>query len=226
MTAADSASLSSGSGSPRPLPLSGRAPASLCHPCPQSHVARFAGLYAGAVNGKYLSWVLRHRPDALGLRLEPGGWVAVEALLAGLEAEGKPVTVSQLVAIADADRKGRFSFDSSGLRIRANQGHSVEVDLELEEAAPPQTLFHGTVRPFLGSISEQGLVRGSRHHVHLSETEATARDVGSRRGRPVVLRVDAARMYEDGHRFYRSANGVWLVETVPPAYLAELPQRA
>ncbi len=171
-------------------------------------------------DGKYLSWILRHRPDAAGLALEPGGWVEVGALLAGVVAQGRQLDRVGLERIVAGDRKGRFSFDDDGRRIRANQGHSVPVDLELERVAPPPVLYHGTVARFLDSIRERGLVSGRRHHVHLSADVATARAVGARRGRPVVLTIDAATMVADGHRFFRSANGVWLVDHVPSRFLA------
>ena len=108
----------------------------------------------------------------------------------------------------------------SGELIRANQGHSVEVDLQLEEREPPETLYHGTVERFLSSILKEGLVRGKRHHVHLSKDVETARKVGARRGKPVILEVDSGRMHQEGQKFYLSANGVWLTDAVPPGYLS------
>ena len=115
--------------------------------------------------------------------------------------------------------KRPFTFDVKVELIRANQGHSVEVDLQLEEREPPDFLYHGTVERFLPSIMEEGLIRGKRHHVHLSKDVETARKVGSRRGKPVILTVDAGRMNRDGHKFLLSANGVWLTDSVPPGYL-------
>jgi putative RNA 2'-phosphotransferase len=165
--------------------------------------------------GRYLSYVLRHRPDELGLVLQSGGWVGVEELLGAMADAGRPLSRQGLERVVADDGKGCFSFDEGGDRIRANQGHSVDVDLELEPVAPPEVLFHGTVKRFLASIHDLGLVRGSRHHVHLSADRETATTVGSRRGRPVLLTVDAAAMAQEGHVFFRSANGVWLVEQVP-----------
>jgi putative RNA 2'-phosphotransferase len=169
---------------------------------------------------RYLSKHLRHAPHELGLTLQPGGWVPVDDLLAATRRAGFPIDYDELVEVVEASDKQRFSFDASGERIRANQGHSVEVDLQLEEAVPPGLLYHGTVERFLPSILAGGLVRGNRHHVHLSKDVETARRVGARRGRPVILAVDAGRMHRDGHRFFASANGVWLTDAAPPGYLS------
>jgi putative RNA 2'-phosphotransferase len=168
---------------------------------------------------KYLAKHLRHAPDALGLTLGPGGWVGVAELLAAARAHGFPITADELRECVATNDKRRFALDATGDRIRASQGHSVAVDLELEEVEPPEVLFHGTVDRFWESIRTQGLVRGSRHHVHLSADRETARRVGARRGKPVVLAVAAGRMHRDGRRFHRSANGVWLTDAVPPEYL-------
>jgi putative RNA 2'-phosphotransferase len=146
--------------------------------------------------------------------------VPVDDLLAAAEKNGFLISYDELVECVETNDKQRYAFDVSGELIRANQGHSVEVDLQLEEREPPETLFHGTVERFLPSILEAGLVRGKRHHVHLSKDVETARKVGSRRGKPVILTVDAGRMHRDGHRFFVSANGVWLTDTVPPSYLS------
>jgi putative RNA 2'-phosphotransferase len=127
-----------------------------------------------------------------------------------------------LVECVETNDKQRFAFDVSGELIRANQGHSVEVDLQLEEREPPEALYHGTVGRFLSSILEAGLVRGKRHHVHLSKDVETAHKVGARRGKPVILKVAAGRMNHDGHRFLLSTNGVWLTDAVPPNYLSRL----
>jgi putative RNA 2'-phosphotransferase len=169
---------------------------------------------------KYLAKYLRHAPHQLGLRLQPGGWVPVDDLLAAAEKHGFPISYDDLVECVETNDKQRFAFDVSGELIRANQGHSVAVDLQLEERQPPETLYHGTVERFLPSILKEGLVRGKRHHVHLSKDVDTARKVGARRGKPVILTVDAGKMHRDGHRFLLSANGVWLTDTVPPGYLS------
>ena len=171
---------------------------------------------------KFLSLHLRHQPQALGLELEEGGWVSVEQLLAGAARRGMPLTREQLQEVVSGNDKQRFAFDAAGTRIRAQQGHSVEVDLQLVPATPPAVLYHGTVAAALPAIREQGLQKMQRHHVHLSADEATARRVGQRRGQPVILAVDAAAMARQGIVFYESGNGVWLVEQVAPEFLREL----
>ena len=169
---------------------------------------------------KYLSKYLRHRPEDLGLTLMPGGWVKVDALLAASARKGFPVSRDEIEEVVARNDKKRFAFDESGTLIRAQQGHSAPVDLELESAAPPEMLYHGTPERNLTEILRRGLLKMRRHHVHLSSDEATARAVGARRGRPVVLDVEAGEMYRDGYTFYRSGNGVWLVEHVSPRYLS------
>jgi putative RNA 2'-phosphotransferase len=170
---------------------------------------------------KYLSKHLRHQPGRLGLELAPGGWVAVEDLLAACARNAFPISRAELEEVVARNDKQRFSFDPTGTRIRANQGHSAEVDLQLEPATPPAVLYHGTPEPNTDSILRTGLNKMARHHVHLYDhaQAETARAVGARRGRPVLFAVDAAAMHRDGHTFYRSANGVWLVDAVPPRYL-------
>jgi putative RNA 2'-phosphotransferase len=169
---------------------------------------------------KFLSKHLRHAPDALGLMLQPGGWVAVDDLLAASERAGFTITYDELIECVETNDKKRFSFDDTGDLIRANQGHSVEVDLQLEEKQPPDVLFHGTVERFLVSIMVEGLKKGKRHHVHLSKDVDTARKVGSRRGKPVILQVDAGGMHGQGFKFFVSVNGVWLTDSVPAAFLS------
>jgi putative RNA 2'-phosphotransferase len=164
---------------------------------------------------KRLSHVLRHHPDSVGLTLDEHGWVAVDDLLAALH-----LTRGELEEVVAGNDKRRFALDDSGTRIRASQGHSVPVDLGHAPAVPPGALFHGTVERFLPSILAEGLRPGNRHAVHLSADRETAERVGARRGRPVVLRVDAAAMVRDGVVFTRSDNGVWLVDAVPPRYLS------
>lgn len=171
---------------------------------------------------KYLSRHLRHAPADLGLTLEPGGWVEVDALLAGCHDAGFTLTLDELEEVVERNDKQRFSFDATGTRIRANQGHSVEVDLQLEPTPPPDVLYHGTSDNVVEEILQTGLQRMRRHHVHLSTATPTAQKVGSRHGKPVILVVDAARMHQDGKTFYCSANGVWLTDDVPPQYLRRL----
>lgn len=171
---------------------------------------------------KYLSLVLRHNPDAAGVTLDAEGWVDVEDLLAGAARHGHSFTRAELEDVVRKSDKQRFAFSSDGQRIRANQGHSVSVDLGLESETPPDVLYHGTVERFLASIMSTGLEKGSRQHVHLSLDIATANRVGGRRGEPVILKIAAASMHADGFRFFCSANGVWLTEQVPPQYISLL----
>jgi putative RNA 2'-phosphotransferase len=168
---------------------------------------------------KFLSRVLRHAPESVGLTLEPGGWVAVTDLLAATARAGRAIPPEELAEVVRACSKQRFAFDETGTRIRANQGHSVEIDLQLAPAEPPALLYHGTASRTLAVILRDGLLKMARHHVHLSAETATAMKVGSRHGAPVVLIVDAAAMRADGCEFFVSANGVWLVDHVPPRYL-------
>ena len=168
---------------------------------------------------KFLSLVLRHQPEKVGLALDRGGWVSVPRLLEALGAHGLRLTADELHEVVRADDKQRFSFSPDGLSVRANQGHSVKVELGYEPSEPPATLYHGTAERFLPSIRRQGLLRGRRHHVHLSEQEATAVAVGRRYGRPVILGIASGAMHADGHPFFRSANGVWLTEHVPARYI-------
>ena len=170
---------------------------------------------------KFLALVLRHRPATIGLTLSEDGWVPVDELLAALAANGRKVTVAELEELVAHSDKQRFALSSDGRSIRANQGHSVRVDLGLSPVPPPDSLYHGTVARYLPAIREQGLLKGKRHHVHLSATRELAQLVGARRGAPVVLRVVARAMAEMQHRFYLSQNGVWLTDHVPPQFLLE-----
>jgi putative RNA 2'-phosphotransferase len=171
---------------------------------------------------KFMSLVLRHEPQKADLTLEPGGWVPIDDLLSGAAAAGVRFTREELEAVVAECEKQRFALDEAGAKVRANQGHSAEVKLQFQPAEPPEEHFHGTADRFLPALLRDGLLKMARHHVHLSPDSDTARMVGSRHGRPVILVVDAARMRADGHAFYCSANGVWLVEHVPPQYLRVL----
>ncbi len=166
---------------------------------------------------KSLSLVLRHQPEKAGLTLDEGGWVAVDRLLAAMR-----MSQEDLDRVVRENDKQRFAFDESGTRIRASQGHSVAVDLGLQAETPPDALYHGTHPGALDAILAHGLEKMNRHAVHLSPDEETATRVGARRGRPVILRIDARRMAEDGHVFTLSDNGVWLVERVPVGYLEKI----
>jgi len=170
---------------------------------------------------KFLSKYLRHDPAGLGLTLAPGGWVDVSDLLNACAKKRLPLTREELNEVVAKNSKQRFSYDETGARIRANQGHSVDVDLQLVPATPPPVLYHGTGHGAADAIRREGLRKMRRHHVHLSADGETARIVGARHGRPVVFLVDVQAMHADGHVFYCSENGVWLVDEVPPRYLSE-----
>lgn len=168
---------------------------------------------------KFISLILRHKPEVIGITLDEHGWANVNDLIAGI-ARQQPFDAAMLDEIVATDAKQRYSFNADKTLIRANQGHSVAVDVELEQKAPPMQLYHGTGEKYVSSIEAQGLLPRSRLYVHLSADMDTALKVGSRHGRPVVYRVDAGRMARDGYLFYQSANGVWLTKAVPAAYLS------
>lgn len=168
---------------------------------------------------KFLSLVLRHRPELIGITLDSAGWVSAAELLRACRAHGRPLTPEELREVVASNDKRRFSFSEDGRKVRANQGHSVPVELGYSPTVPPEILYHGTAEKFLPLIREEGLKKGARHHVHLSADEETAERVGGRRGRPVILKVESGRMRQEGYEFFLSANGVWLTEHVPPEYL-------
>jgi putative RNA 2'-phosphotransferase len=172
---------------------------------------------------KFLSKHLRHDPGGLGLKLEEGGWVLVDDLLKACDRKGMRLNRAELDAVVAGNDKQRFSFDAKGTRIRANQGHSVVVDLQLEAVAPPSLLYHGTGHVTADAIEQDGLRKMRRHHVHLSTDLPTATQVGARHGKPVIFEVDSAGMHRDGFEFFCSENGVWLVDEVPPKYLRRTP---
>lgn len=170
---------------------------------------------------RFMSLVLRHNPQKIGITLDSAGWVNVNEFLAACKAHGHTLTRNELELIVLNNDKQRFAFSEDGQRIRANQGHSVQVELEYQPTAPPPILYHGTASRFLASIRQQGLVKGNRHHVHLSADPKTAKAVGVRQGRLVLLVVRSQQMHEDSYQFFLSANGVWLTDVVPPKYLKE-----
>jgi putative RNA 2'-phosphotransferase len=170
---------------------------------------------------KYLSRHLRHQPQALGLTLQPGGWVEVSELLAACAKNRFPISRAQLDEVVAQNDKQRFSFDETGERIRANQGHSVEVDLALVPQTPPEILYHGTGAGSVETIRREGLLKLRRHHVHLSTDQETARRVGARHGKPHLFVVDTHAMRAAGHLFYCSDNNVWLTDHVPPEFLRD-----
>lgn len=169
---------------------------------------------------RYISLILRHKPETIGITLDEHGWADVDELIAGVS-RTHPLTMELLEEIVRTDEKQRYSFNGDKTLIRANQGHSIPVDVELPELEPPAILYHGTGQKYVPSIDRQGLLPKSRLYVHLSADEDTAAKVGRRHGLPVVYTVQAGKMSEDGYLFYRSVNGVWLTKEVPIEYLAK-----
>lgn len=167
----------------------------------------------------FISLVLRHKPEAAGICLDEHGWADVDELLKGINDTGRTIDMDILEEIVRTDNKQRYSFNEDKTLIRANQGHSIPVDVELEEKKPPQYLFHGTAERFLDAIMAEGLKSMSRLYVHLSKDKETAVKVGKRHGKPVVLKIRAEEMYNDGSKFYLSANGVWLTKAVDRKYI-------
>ena len=168
---------------------------------------------------KFLSLVLRHKPEEVGIQLDSAGWVGVDELLRACAGHKFPFSRDELDEVVATNDKKRFAFSEDGKRIRANQGHSVEVELEYQPSVPPEILYHGTADRFLASIQQNGLIKGNRHHVHLSTDLETAISVGQRHGRPLVFYVLAGDMHRAGHKFFVSANGVWLADHIPANFL-------
>lgn len=168
---------------------------------------------------KFLSLVLRHEPGKIGITLDENGWTDCQVLIEAANKHGKHFDHAILLKVVRENDKQRFALSEDGRRIRANQGHSVEVDLVLEVQTPPELLYHGTVAKFIDAIRESGLQKGKRHHVHLSPNLVTATKVGERRGQPVILTVRAAEMSAAGYPYFQSANGVWLTDAVPPEFI-------
>lgn len=169
---------------------------------------------------KFLSLILRHKPEVIGISLDKNGWADVSGLIEGVNRNGKYfLDMSTLEEIVRTDEKQRYSFSQDKKKIRANQGHSVRVDVELKETRPPETLWHGTGEKYTDSINAEGLKPKSRLYVHLSADVETARKVGKRHGRPVVYKINSGEMYRQGYIFYLSENGVWLTGNVPSGFL-------
>lgn len=168
---------------------------------------------------KYLSLVLRHQPASLGIVLDENGWTDVSVLLQKMQPSNPEMNRALLEHIVSTNAKQRFAFNETKDKIRANQGHSVSVQLNYIPQPPPEILYHGTALQYLDSILQQGLLKGTRHHVHLSKDIETARQVGQRHGKPCICSIDTKQMQQDGHIFYCSENGVWLTEQVPAQYL-------
>jgi putative RNA 2'-phosphotransferase len=169
---------------------------------------------------KFLSLILRHQPELIGLKLDTNGWADVDTLLALASARHKRITKDELETIVAECNKQRFAFNEDHSRIRANQGHSIQVDLELPATTPPEFLFHGTTGGFVAEILKTGIQKMKRQHVHLSLDKETAIKVGSRRGVPLILTIRSGDMHRDGIPFFVSANGVWLTDHVPPKYIS------
>jgi putative RNA 2'-phosphotransferase len=169
---------------------------------------------------KTLSLILRHNPNAFGLELDAQGWCKVEELLAAVNTKKREnYSLEDLKRVVRENDKQRFHLSEDNARIRANQGHSIAVEHLLTEKQPPEVLFHGTTEKNLASIKSKGLLKMKRHHVHLSADTETAKKVGSRHGKPVILRINAAAMHQNGHAFFISKNGVWLTDHVPSAFI-------
>jgi putative RNA 2'-phosphotransferase len=168
---------------------------------------------------KLMSLVLRHKPETIGLQLNENGWANVQELILKINNTGTHVNFDVICAVVDTNDKKRFSFNEDKTMIRANQGHSIDVDLDLKPVTPPKILYHGTAEKFIESIFKEGLKKQQRQHVHLSLQKETAKAVGARHGKPVILHINATEMSAAGHIFYLSDNGVWLVDAVPVEYI-------
>ena len=169
---------------------------------------------------KFISLILRHKPEAIGITLDEHGWANVDELIEGVS-RTHPLDMAALELIVAEDEKQRYSFNEDKTLIRANQGHSIPVDVELDEKELPEVLYHGTGEKYVSSIDRQGLIPKSRLYVHLSRDEETAVKVGSRHGKPVIYTVKSGEMYRDGYKFFCSVNGVWLTKEVPVKYLSK-----
>jgi putative RNA 2'-phosphotransferase len=171
---------------------------------------------------KLLSYVLRHHPEMVNIRLDKNGWTSVKELLYQLKERGYECSKEVLEHVVNNNTKNRFGFNKDRTLIRANQGHSIEVDLGYSPLQPPEVLFHGTTKKNLQSIRENGIKKMDRHHVHLSQDRQTAREVGQRYGQPVILEIQAGIMHKKGFDFYLAHNEIWLTDTVPPEFIKEI----
>ena len=170
----------------------------------------------------FISLVLRHKPDAAGITLDEHGWANVEELIDGINNTGRKMDMGVLEEIVRTDQKQRYSFNEDKTLIRANQGHSIPVDVELKEKEPPEFLYHGTADRFIKAIMKEGLKSISRLYVHLSKDIETANKVGKRHGKPIILKVHSGQMCREGIKFYLSENGVWLTKKVDVKYLEQI----
>ena len=168
---------------------------------------------------KFLSLVLRHKPEVIGINLDNQGWVDVEELIEKINSNGRTIDFELLAEVVRTNNKKRFAFNQDQTKIRASQGHSLDIELGYSPSTPPDVLYHGTASQFLDSIMKSGLIKGNRHHVHLTDNIDTASNVGQRHGELAMLEVDSKSMFEKGYHFYVSENGVWLTENVPTEFL-------
>ena len=168
---------------------------------------------------KFMSLVLRHKPEAANLKLDQEGWADINELIKAINRRGHHIGYKELEKIVETNDKKRFIISECGCKIRANQGHSININLNLNPIEPPEILYHGTATRFLTSIFTTGLTKQSRQHVHLSKDRLTATKVGSRHGKPIILEIASAEMYRKGYTFYLSENGVWLTDSVPIEYI-------
>ncbi len=169
-------------------------------------------------HSKFLSLVLRHKPETIGIELDEHGWVDIDILILKINDFGKKLTKEELYFIVENNPKKRFAINETNHKIRANQGHSININLGFDPIQPPEILYHGTAQRFLERIFENGLEKRNRHHVHLSADKATAMSVGQRHGKPIILKIKALEMFQDGFQFFLSENGVWLTDKVPCKY--------
>lgn len=168
---------------------------------------------------KFLSFVLRHQPEAIDLELDSGGWARIDDLIEKTGNSRRPLTDALIREVVEKDDKQRYALSDDGQKVRARYGHSIEIDLEIDPVEPPEILYHGTASRNLGPIHMNGIVRGGRQYVHLSPDIETATEVGRRHGNPVVLEIMAREMHDDGTRFFLTENGIWLTDEVPPKYI-------
>ncbi|WP_444935229.1 RNA 2'-phosphotransferase [Microbulbifer sp. JMSA004] len=166
---------------------------------------------------KYLSFLLRHEPQAIGLEIDENGWASIQELID--KTTDFELSRNIIEVVVETNDKQRFNISNDGLSIRANQGHSIKIDLNLQLQEPPKELLHGTAARFIEAILKTGLNKRERHHVHLTESQAVAQNVGSRYGKPVILSIASKKMHENGYKFYKSSNNVWLVDCVPVKYI-------
>lgn len=170
--------------------------------------------------GKFMSFVLRHNPESIGVQLDENGWADVDELIVGMNKAGYNVDFLKIEEIVETNNKQRYSFNADKSKIRANQGHSINVDVELKESKPPKILYHGTADKYLKNIMQSGLQKQNRLYLHLSADKETATKVGKRHGNPVILIIEAQEMFEKGYKFYLSKNGVWLTDNVPVEFIS------